>query len=63
VRHVRVEDARHELPPVNHFGVRKTRRSPHIYSARLYRKISGISFWRGCERLVRCGTLRLPARG
>ena len=33
VRHVRVEDARHELPPVNHFGARKTRRLPHIYSA------------------------------
>jgi integrase len=33
VRHVRVEDARHELPPVDHFGARKTRRSPHIYSA------------------------------
>ena len=33
VRHVWVEDARHELPPVNHFGARKTRRSPHIYSA------------------------------
>jgi integrase len=33
VRHVRVEDARHELPPVNHFGARRTRRSPHIYSA------------------------------
>jgi integrase len=33
VRHVRVEDPRHELPPVNHFGARKTRRSPHIYSA------------------------------
>src|SRR5262252_3706960 len=33
VRYVRVEDARHELPPVNHFGARKTRRSPHIYSA------------------------------
>jgi integrase/recombinase XerD len=32
VRHVRVEDARHELPPINHFGARKTRRSPHIYS-------------------------------
>ena len=32
-RHVRVEDARHELPPVNHFGARKTRRLPHIYSA------------------------------
>jgi integrase/recombinase XerD len=33
VHHVRVEDARHELPPVNHFGARKTRRPPHIYSA------------------------------
>ena len=33
VRYVRVEDDRHELPPVNHFGARKTRRSPHIYSA------------------------------
>lgn len=32
VRHVRIEDPRHELPPVNHFGARKTRRSPHIYS-------------------------------
>jgi integrase/recombinase XerD len=31
--HVRVEDARHELPPANHFGARKTRRPPHIYSA------------------------------
>jgi integrase/recombinase XerD len=33
VRHVRVEDARHEQPPLNHFGARKTRRPPHIYSA------------------------------
>ena len=33
VRHVRVEDARHELPPANHFGARKRRRPPHIYSA------------------------------
>jgi integrase/recombinase XerD len=32
-RHVRVEDARHELLPANHFGARKTRRPPHIYSA------------------------------
>ena len=23
VRHVRVEDARHELPPANHFGARR----------------------------------------
>jgi hypothetical protein len=30
VRRVGVEDARHEPPPVNHFGARKTRRSPHI---------------------------------
>src|SRR5262252_7495447 len=25
VRHVRVEDAQHELPPANHFGARKNR--------------------------------------
>jgi integrase len=33
VRHVRVDDARHELPPANHFGARKKRRTPHIYAA------------------------------
>jgi len=33
VRHVRVDDARHELPLANHFGARKRRRPPHIYSA------------------------------
>jgi integrase len=33
VRHIRVEDPSHELPPANHFGARKRRRSPHIYSA------------------------------
>jgi integrase len=33
VRHVRVDDSRHELPPANHFGARKRRRPPHIYSA------------------------------
>jgi integrase/recombinase XerD len=33
VRHVRVDDARHELPPANHFGASKRRRPPHIYSA------------------------------
>jgi integrase len=33
VRHVRAEDVRHELPPANHFGARKRRRTPHIYSA------------------------------
>ena len=32
VRHVRVEDPQHELPPANHFGARRMRRSPHIYS-------------------------------
>jgi integrase len=38
-RHVRVEDTRHDLPPVNHFGARKTRRSPHIYSANEIRRL------------------------
>jgi len=32
-RHVQVEDARHELPPARHFGARKRRPLPHIYSA------------------------------
>ena len=31
-RYLRVEDSRHESPPENHFGYRKTRRVPHIYS-------------------------------
>jgi len=39
VRHVRVEDARHELPPVNHFGARKARRSPP-YSTQQRRSIT-----------------------
>jgi hypothetical protein len=32
VRHVQIEDGRHELPPTNHFGAHKKRRPPHIYS-------------------------------
>jgi integrase/recombinase XerD len=31
-RYIRAEDNRHEVPPANHFGYRKTRRVPHIYS-------------------------------
>jgi integrase/recombinase XerD len=31
-QYLRVEDSRHESPPTNHFGYRKTRRVPHIYS-------------------------------
>ncbi len=31
-QYVRLEDSRHESPPSNHFGYRKTRRTPHIYS-------------------------------
>jgi integrase/recombinase XerD len=33
VRHAQFEDARHQMPPAAHFGARKTRRPPHIYSA------------------------------
>jgi hypothetical protein len=33
-RYVRLDDGRHELPPRNHFGYRKRRRVPHIYSSR-----------------------------
>ena len=32
-RYLRPEDPRHELPSANHFGYRKRRRVPHIYSA------------------------------
>ena len=32
VRHVQVEDIGHKLPPANHFGARKRRRTPHIYT-------------------------------
>jgi integrase/recombinase XerD len=31
-QYLSLEDSRHELPPANHFGYRKTRRIPHIYS-------------------------------
>ena len=31
-RYLRAEDPRHELPPANHFGYRKRRRVPHVYS-------------------------------
>jgi integrase/recombinase XerD len=31
-QYLRVEDSRHELPPADHFGYRKTRRVPRIYS-------------------------------
>jgi integrase len=31
-QYLRVEDSRHESPPASHFGYRKTRRVPHIYS-------------------------------
>jgi len=31
-QYVRVEDLRHESPPANYFGYRKTRRIPYIYS-------------------------------
>ena len=32
VRYIRAEDDRHALPPSGHFGYRKIRRVPHIYS-------------------------------
>jgi integrase/recombinase XerD len=31
-QYLRAEDSRHESPPANHFGYRKSRRVPHIYS-------------------------------
>jgi len=31
-QYLRLEDPQHDLPPTNHFGYRKRRRVPHIYS-------------------------------
>jgi integrase/recombinase XerD len=60
VRHVRVEDDRHELPPANYFGCRKTRRIPYIYSSneigRLL-KAAGRLPPRGTIRAQTCTTL------
>ena len=52
-RHLRLEDARHESPPPNHFGYRKSRRVPHIYSAV---EIDQLILAAG--RLSPCGALR-----
>ena len=43
VRHVRIEEDRHELPPANHFGARKRRRPPHIYSAAELGRLIGVA--------------------
>lgn len=52
-QHVRLEDPQHELPPPNHFGHRKTRRVPHIYStAEIDRLILA------AKQLPSCDTLR-----
>ncbi|HTV03846.1 MAG TPA: tyrosine-type recombinase/integrase [Acidobacteriaceae bacterium] len=47
--HIRLEEPRHELPPHNHFGYRKTRRVPHIYTVE------------EVERLVMAATQLPPA--
>lgn len=49
-RYIRIEDGRHEEPPANHFGARKKRRPPHIYSAE------------EIDRLIE-GALRLQPKG
>ncbi len=51
VRHVRVEDIGHELPPPDYFGARKRRRTPHIYTT------GEIS------RLIEAGLRLRPMRG
>jgi integrase len=46
-RYLRPEDNRHELPPANHFGYRKSRRVPHIYSAVEIRHLLGAALQLG----------------
>jgi integrase/recombinase XerD len=52
-QYLRVEDPRHESPPPNHFGYRKTRRVPYIYSRG---EIDGLVI--AATRLPASGSLR-----
>jgi integrase len=52
-QYLRVEDPRHESPPPNHFGYRKTRRVPYIYSRG---EIDGLVL--AATRLPASGSLR-----
>ena len=47
VRHIRVEDHRHELPPQNYFGWRKRRPTPHIYSDNEISRLIQAAKWLG----------------
>ena len=60
VRHVRVEDVGHELPPANHFGARKRRRTPHIYTTAEIGRLVDTALWlrpMGGLRPYTCATL------
>jgi len=52
-RHVRAEDDGHELPPADHFGYRKRRRVPYIYSATETNRLIEAT-----DQLTPAGTLR-----
>jgi integrase/recombinase XerD len=55
-RHARVEDDRHELPPANHFGCRKTRRMPYIYSSSEIGRLLEAAGWLGPRGTMRAQT-------
>lgn len=46
-RYMRAEDPQHELPPADHFGYRKTRRVPHIYSRLEIQRLRGAALQLG----------------
>jgi integrase/recombinase XerD len=46
-RYIRTEDNRHELPPSDHFGYRKARRVPHIYSSIEVQRLMGAALQLG----------------
>jgi integrase len=55
-RHIRVEDGRHELPPANHFGYRKKRRVPYIYSRREINRLIEVALQLGSPGELRSQT-------
>ena len=59
VRHVRIEDDRHELPPANHFGARKRRRTAAYLLGRETRSPDrGSAAASARWRLARCRPMR-----
>ena len=57
-RYMCAEDSRHELPPSRHFGYRKTRPLPHIYSREEVLRLMDTALKFGPQATSHCPLLR-----